>query len=78
MEYLLHLFLLVFRDEEALFKNRNYDPQSRAPKKRERGQKEENTVEQNVEGLAKMIIAEDEEQRAQDLVKKCLGRVLDN
>ncbi|KIY73268.1 mRNA splicing factor [Cylindrobasidium torrendii FP15055 ss-10] len=51
-----------------VLKNRNFDPESRTLKKRALGGEEnEDTVEKNVEGLAKMIISEDEERRAQDL-----------
>jgi len=50
-----------------VFKPRNYDPETRTLKKRDANQEEEDTVEKDVAGLAEMIIAEDEEKRAQEL-----------
>ena len=52
-----------------VFKQRNYDPETRTVRKRAIGEGEEDTVETAVEGLAAKIIAEDEERRAQDLVR---------
>lgn len=51
-----------------MFKQRNYDPETRTVRKRAIGEGGEDTVETAVEGLAAKIIAEDEERRAQDLV----------
>lgn len=56
----------VFRTP-FVFKQRNYDPETRTLKKHEG--EENDTVEKAVEGLAERIIAEDEERRAQDLVR---------
>ncbi|KAL0946755.1 hypothetical protein HGRIS_012932 [Hohenbuehelia grisea] len=47
--------------------NRNFDPQTRTLKKRDANVDLEDTVEKNVEGLAAIIIKEDEERRAQEL-----------
>ncbi|KAJ7632859.1 mRNA splicing factor [Roridomyces roridus] len=53
-----------------LIKSRNFDPESRTIKKRavlSEDVEMEDTVENNVSGLAENIIAEDEERRAQEL-----------
>lgn len=52
-----------------VFKPRNYDPETRTIRKRALGEEDEDTVEKAVEGLAERIIYEDEERRAQDLVR---------
>ncbi|KAF5381034.1 hypothetical protein D9615_004154 [Tricholomella constricta] len=54
-------------DDEPLVKNRNFDPESRTLRKRDPMNDNEDTVEKNVEGLAEMIITEDEQRRAQEL-----------
>jgi coiled-coil domain-containing protein 12 len=53
-----------------VIKNRNFDPESRTLKKRTREDDAamQDTVEKDVEGLAQMIIKEDEQRRAQELV----------
>ena len=48
--------------------NRNFDPETRTLRKRQANEEIEDTLEQNVKGLAEHIIAEDEAKRAQDLV----------
>lgn len=57
--------------EEPILSRRNFDPESRTLRKRTRNDDEdlEDTVEKNVAGLAEQIVAEDEETRAQDLVR---------
>ena len=51
---------------------RNFDPETRTLRKRTQVDAElEDSLEKNVEGLAERIIVEDEERRAQDLVR-CL------
>lgn len=57
--------------DAPLLKNRNFDPVSRTLRKRNQGDdvEMEDTVEKNVEGLAENIIAEDEQRRAQELVR---------
>lgn len=50
------------------FKQRNFDPETRQLRARERGE-EEDTVEKAVEGLAEQILAEDEEKRKEELVR---------
>ncbi|KAI0273429.1 mRNA splicing factor [Gloeopeniophorella convolvens] len=52
---------------ESVLTNRNFDPQTRTLRKRQGDEEMEDTVEQNVRGLAEQIIAEDEAKRAQDL-----------
>ncbi|EIW84915.1 mRNA splicing factor [Coniophora puteana RWD-64-598 SS2] len=47
--------------------NRNYDPETRTLKKRGHDDDIEDTIEKNVEGMAEMIIAEDEQRREQEL-----------
>lgn len=56
--------------DEPVIKSRNFDPESRTLKKRTRDNPEamDDTVENNVEGLAQQIIQEDEQRRAQELV----------
>ncbi|KZP21201.1 mRNA splicing factor [Athelia psychrophila] len=55
--------------DEPVIKSRNFDPESRTLKKRVRDNPEamDDTVENNVEGLAQQIIQEDEQRRAQEL-----------
>ena len=58
---------------EPLVKSRNFDPESRALKKRTQEDAEmEDTVENRVKGLAEQIIADDEKRRAQELVRSHL------
>jgi coiled-coil domain-containing protein 12 len=59
-----------FRDEPVI-KNRNFDPATRTLRKHDQTEDAmmEDTVEKNVDGLAENIIAEDEERRAQELVR---------
>ncbi|PPQ64091.1 hypothetical protein CVT24_008908 [Panaeolus cyanescens] len=53
---------------QPLIKNRNFDPNSRTVKKATRDEVANgDTVENNVKGLAALIIAEDEKRRAQEL-----------
>ncbi|KAG6909631.1 hypothetical protein DXG01_016413 [Tephrocybe rancida] len=54
-------------DDASLIKSRNYDPESRTIRKRNPLEVNEDTVEKNVEGLAELIITEDEQRRAQEL-----------
>ncbi|KAE9394105.1 mRNA splicing factor [Gymnopus androsaceus JB14] len=55
-------------DGKGIIKNRNFDPESRTLKKHTAAEDVEmDTVEQNVEGLAQQVIAEDEEKRAEEL-----------
>ncbi|GAA5896465.1 hypothetical protein JCM5296_000673 [Sporobolomyces johnsonii] len=54
------------RDKSAVFKFRNYDPDTGTLRKHARTD-EEDTVEKQVEGLADQVIAQDEHTRAQDL-----------
>lgn len=64
---------------EPLIKSRNFDPESRALKKRTLEDAEmEDTVENRVKGLAEQIIADDEKRRAQELVRshRCTLRLL--
>ena len=64
------VFLTGRCDRKAfVFKPRNYDPETRTIRKRALGEEDEDTVEKAVEGLAEQIIAEDEERRAQELVR---------
>jgi coiled-coil domain-containing protein 12 len=55
-----------------MMKGRNFDPESRTFRKRTTADDESmnDTVEKNVEGVAEMIIAEDEQRRNQDLVSE--------
>ncbi|KAL5529366.1 hypothetical protein ACEPAG_5351 [Sanghuangporus baumii] len=56
------------QSEEPFLSGRNFDPESRTlRKRRNEDEKEEDTVEKHVAGLAEQIVAEDEETRAQDL-----------
>lgn len=49
--------------------SRNYDPETRTLKKHSKNDVlTTDTVEKTIEGVAEMIIAEDERQRAQELV----------
>ncbi|KAF8334221.1 uncharacterized protein EI90DRAFT_3145106 [Cantharellus anzutake] len=50
-----------------IFKQRNYDPETRTLRKHGATDEEKDTVEKAVEGLAEKIAAEDEERRAQEL-----------
>jgi hypothetical protein len=61
-----------FLSDEPVIKNRNYDPESRTLKKRTREDDVvmQDTVEKDVEGLAQKIIKEDEQRRAQELVRE--------
>ncbi|KAF9484691.1 mRNA splicing factor [Pholiota conissans] len=53
---------------EPLVKSRNFDPESRTLKKRTQEDAEmQDTVENQVKGLAEQIIADDEKRRAQEL-----------
>jgi coiled-coil domain-containing protein 12 len=55
---------------QPLIKNRNFDPESRTLKKLTQNDVEmEDTVETQVKGLAEQIIADDENRRAQELVR---------
>lgn len=59
----------VRRVVEPLIKNRNFDPETRTLKKHtQEDVVMEDTVENQVKGLAEQIIAEDEKRRAQELV----------
>ncbi|EGN95549.1 hypothetical protein SERLA73DRAFT_186625 [Serpula lacrymans var. lacrymans S7.3] len=52
----------------SVIRNRNFDPESRTLRKHTRNDPLlEDTVEKNVEGMAQMIIAEDEQRREQEL-----------
>lgn len=54
---------------ELLVKSRNFDPEARTLKKRTQEDVEmQDTVENQVKGLAEEIIADDEKRRAQELV----------
>ncbi|CEQ39729.1 SPOSA6832_01288 [Sporobolomyces salmonicolor] len=53
-------------DKSAVFKFRNYDPETGTLRKHARTD-EDDTVEKQVEGLADQVIAQDEHVRAQDL-----------
>ena len=59
------------RGSESIIKNRNFDPELRTLRKRTQADDAvmEDTVEKDVEGFAEKIIAEDEQRRAQELVK---------
>lgn len=56
------------RHREETFKFRNYDPETGSARKHARLD-EEDTVEKQVEGLTDAAIAQDEVQRAQELVR---------
>jgi len=51
------------------FKQRNFDPETRQLRNRERDDAGEDTVEKAVEGLAEDILREDEEKRKEELVR---------
>ncbi|KAJ3810844.1 cwf18 pre-mRNA splicing factor-domain-containing protein [Lentinula lateritia] len=52
----------------GIIKNRNFDPESRTLKKHTASEDVEmDTVEKNIDGLAQLVIAEDEEKRAEEL-----------
>ena len=56
--------------EEPTLSTRNFDPETRTLRKRDKEENEnEDTIEKNVAGLAEKILAEDEERRAQELVR---------
>ena len=56
--------------EELILSRRNFDPESRTLRKRTiDDDAQEDTVEKNIAGLAEQIVAEDEEKRAQELVR---------
>lgn len=63
----------MFCSEESgvsVIKNRNFDPTSRTLRKHAKEDVDmEDTVEKDVAGMAEKIIAEDEERRAQELVR---------
>ena len=54
--------------QPLLLKQRNFDLETRTPKKYGATKQADDTVEQQVRGLAEKIIADDEERRAQELV----------
>ncbi|KAH7910764.1 cwf18 pre-mRNA splicing factor-domain-containing protein [Hygrophoropsis aurantiaca] len=55
-------------NESAVILGRNYDPETKTLRKHAQNDALlEDTVEKNVEGMAAMIITEDEQRRAQDL-----------
>lgn len=55
---------------EPVIKHRTYDPEKKTLKKHSPDEDVEmDTVEKRVDGLAEQIIKEDEERRAQDLVR---------
>jgi coiled-coil domain-containing protein 12 len=63
----------MFSPAEPIIKNRNFDPESRTLKKRAiipEDVEMEDTVERDIAGLAEKIIAEDEDRRAQELVRR--------
>lgn len=53
------------------FKQRNFDPETRQLRNRDREDAGEDTVEKAVEGLAEDILKEDEEKRKEELVSHC-------
>jgi len=57
------------------FKQRNFDPETRQLRNRERGEDGDDTVEKAVQGLAESILKEDEEKRKEELVSVRLGWV---
>ena len=70
LNYLINAFLNVNRVAEPVIKNRNFDPESRTLKKHTANDVVmEDTVENQVKGMAVEIIADDERQRAQELVR---------
>lgn len=58
----------IMRSSHFTFKQRNFDPETRQSRKRDKEDEPEDTVEKAVEGLAEQIIKEDEEKRAEELV----------
>jgi hypothetical protein len=50
------------------FKQRNFDPETRQLRNRERDEAGDDTVEKAVQGLAESILKEDEEKRKEELV----------
>lgn len=62
----------ITRSIESILKTRNFDPRSRTLKKHTQADEIEDTVENEVKGLAELVIAEDEKQRAQELVGRFL------
>ncbi|KAG5645059.1 hypothetical protein DXG03_007149 [Asterophora parasitica] len=54
-------------DDEPLIKSRNFDSVSRTHRKRDAANDIDDTIEKNVQGLAELIISEDEQRRAQEL-----------
>lgn len=56
------------RKEPFRFRQRNFDPETRTLRKHNAAEEQEDTVENQVKGLAEKIIAEDEERRNQELV----------
>ncbi|KAG8977468.1 hypothetical protein FRB90_008789 [Tulasnella sp. 427] len=54
-------------NEPFRFRQRNFDPETRTLRKHTAADQQEDTVENQVKGLAEKIIAEDEERRNQDL-----------
>src|SRR5205807_5199240 len=70
LNYLTDVFLNVNRVAEPVIKNRNFDPESRTLKKHTANDiVVEDTVENQVKGMAVQIIADDERRRAQELVR---------
>jgi coiled-coil domain-containing protein 12 len=70
---LLARLRVAFSPAEPVIKSRNFDPESRTLKKRaiiSDDVEMEDTVERDVAGLAEKIITEDEERRAQELVRR--------
>jgi coiled-coil domain-containing protein 12 len=64
------LVLISDENAEIVLNTRNFDPETRTLRKRTQADAElEDTLEKDVEGLAERIIVEDEERRAQDLVR---------
>jgi hypothetical protein len=64
-----HALISPSRKEPFRFRQRNFDPETRTLVKHSKvADENEDTVEKNIEGLADMIIAEDEEKRNQELV----------
>lgn len=54
--------------------NRNFDPETRTLRKHTQNERlTQDTVEKDVEGMAEKIIAEDEQRRAQELVRDETG-----
>lgn len=69
---LFHLHLNYSSGATGLLSQRNFDPESRTLKKHAQVEDNiEDTIEKNVQGMAALIIKEDEERRAQELAS-CL------